>query len=70
MLDFNAKAAIWEFRVVCDHCATAIDMAVLVYKPTLAAAKQALNELLVDYGWLPTAGGGYCHAHSVSGRRP
>lgn len=65
MLDVVAKAAIWEFHVECDHCSTTIDVAVLVYKPTPAAAKQALNELLVDYGWLPTVGGGYCNVHAA-----
>jgi len=69
MLDVVAKAAIWEFHVECDHCASSIDVSVLVYKPAQSAAKQALNELLVDYGWVPTAGGGFCRAHAVPARR-
>ena len=40
-----------------------------MYKPARSAAKQALNELLVDYGWLPTADGGFCRAHAVPARR-
>ncbi|HTY27331.1 MAG TPA: hypothetical protein VMD51_04165 [Mycobacterium sp.] len=69
MFDVVAKAAIWEFHVECDHCATTIDVSVVVYKPTQSAAKQALNELLVDYGWLPTVDGGFCRAHALPARR-
>jgi hypothetical protein len=69
MLDVVAKAAVWEFHVECDQCATSIDVSVLVHKPAQSAAKQALNELLVDYGWVPTAGGGFCRAHTVPARR-
>jgi hypothetical protein len=69
MFDVVANTAIWDFHVECDQCTSSIDVSVLVYKPARSAAKQALNELLVDFGWLPTVGGGFCRAHAVPTRR-
>ena len=45
-------------------------LSVLVHKlDAAAAAKQPLNELLVDYGWLPTSQGSYCRQHAGPARQ-
>lgn len=66
MLAVGAKSAIWDFHVQCDRCANVIDVSVLVCMPAPALAKHTLNELLVDFGWLPTADGGYCRRHALT----
>ena len=68
MLDVIATSAIWDFHVQCDRCTNAIDVSVLVCMPAPVLAKHALNELLVDFGWLPTVDGGYCRRHAVAVR--
>ncbi len=58
-----------EFRIQCQSCTSVITLAVSVYKNDDAAAKQPLNELLVDYGWLPTSQGSYCPQHAAPARQ-
>ncbi|BBZ76011.1 hypothetical protein MANY_13480 [Mycolicibacterium anyangense] len=65
MLEIVAKAAIWDYHVECDRCSAAIDVSVLVCRPSPAIAKHTLNELLVDFGWLPTVRGGFCRSHAL-----
>lgn len=57
-----------DFRIQCESCTAVIDLSVLVLKLDDAAARQPLNELLVDYGWLPTSRGSYCRQHAVPAR--
>jgi hypothetical protein len=45
-----------------------MDLSTVVSKPDGAIARQTLNELLVDYGWLPTAEGTYCRQHAAPAR--
>ncbi|WP_059019417.1 hypothetical protein [Mycobacterium sp. M26] len=65
MMEVVAGEPIWDFHVECDRCSAAIDVSVLVCRPNPAIAKHTLNELLVDFGWLPTVQGGFCRSHAL-----
>ena len=58
-----------EFRIQCQSCTAVVTLSVLVLKLHDAAARQRLNELLVDYGWLPTSQGCYCRQHAAAARQ-
>jgi hypothetical protein len=63
-----------ECRVQCQSCRAEIN--VLGIPPSRdnatprekAIQKDSLNELLVDYGWLPTSRGYYCRRHAPQAR--
>lgn len=57
-----------DFRVRCEGCGAAIELSVVVPEDNEAIEKQDLDELLVDYGWLPTSHGGYCPQHAAQAR--
>jgi hypothetical protein len=57
-----------EFHIKCERCSAVMDLSTVVSKPDGAIARQTLNELLVDYGWLPTAEGTYCRQHAAPAR--
>ena len=64
-LEFDEHESIWDCRVACVSCNATIEESVFVIEPRAAVAKQSLNELLIDFGWLPTPLGGYCRQHSA-----
>jgi hypothetical protein len=59
-----------EHRIQCQSCSAEIGVSVLL--PEHGNATQhdnaietdSLNELVVDYGWLPTSRGYYCPHHA------
>jgi len=55
-------------HVECESCTAAIDVSAVVPEHLDAIGKQSFNELLVDYGWLPTSKGCYCPAHAAEAR--
>ena len=57
-----------DFRVRCEGCGAAIELSVVVPEDNEAIEKEDLDELLVDYGWLPTSHGGYCPQHAAQAR--
>jgi hypothetical protein len=63
-----------EHRIQCQSCNAEIDVSVLLpehYNATEhdnAIENESLNELLVDYGWLPTSQGCYCRHHAPQAR--
>lgn len=63
-----------EYRVQCQSCRAEIGVhGVLPLRDNAtrrdkAIAKDSLNELLVDYGWLPTSTGYYCRRHAPQAR--
>jgi hypothetical protein len=59
-----------EFRVKCEICDAAIDLMTVNMRGDNSAAidRQQLNELLVDYDWLPTSRGRYCPKHAGEAR--
>ncbi len=69
-LEFAEHESVWECRVECANCGDSIDVSVFVTESRTAVVKQSLNELLVDFGWLPTALGGYCRQHATRARQP
>ncbi|MBS1694044.1 MAG: hypothetical protein JST91_17680 [Actinobacteria bacterium] len=60
------------YRVRCERCLVVISIGIIsAARPADdVRVTEALNELLVDYGWLPTRSGRYCrnHAAEVRGR--
>jgi hypothetical protein len=52
-----------ERHIVCEACTASIDLTVLAHD-RVAFEVHATDELLVDYGWLPTPHGAYCPDHS------
>jgi hypothetical protein len=63
-----------EDRVQCQICNAQIGLSVRLpgdYHATdhhNAIERNSLNELLVDYGWLPTSKGYYCPHHAPQAR--
>ena len=57
-----------ERHIVCLSCTATIDVSVLVGDRRETFTVQAVDELLVDYGWLPTTRGSYCPRHARSAR--
>ncbi|HMZ14259.1 MAG TPA: hypothetical protein PLI79_12155 [Mycobacterium sp.] len=57
-----------ERRIVCLSCTQTIDVSVLVVDGRETIAVHAVEEILVDYGWLPTPRGSYCPQHARSVR--
>jgi hypothetical protein len=62
-----------EGRVQCQSCTAVIDVGIhLPYhnatEHDTAIEKESLDELLVDYGWLPTSKGSYCPQHAREAR--
>lgn len=55
-------------HIECQSCATEMTLSVVLAEERDALVEQAINELLVDYGWLPTSWGRYCRAHAPSVR--
>jgi hypothetical protein len=62
-----------EDRVQCQSCMAVIDVG--IHLPGHNATehdntieKESVNELLVDYGWLPTSKGSYCPQHAWEAR--
>ena len=62
-----------ERRIQCQSCIAVIDVG--IHLPGHNATerdktieKESLNELLVDYGWLPTSKGSYCPRHARGAR--
>jgi hypothetical protein len=58
-----------ENRIQCQSCTAVIDVGIRLpghnateYDNSIE--KESLNELLVDYGWLPTSRGSYCPGHA------
>lgn len=68
-LEFDEHESIWDCRVACVRCSETIDVSVFAFESRMTVVKQSLNELLVDFGWLPTALGGYCRLHAVNARQ-
>jgi hypothetical protein len=66
-LEFAENESTWDCRVGCLSCSETIEVSVFVVESRTSVVKQSLNELLVDFGWLPTALGGYCRRHAVRG---
>lgn len=62
-----------RFDVHCETCLVVISLSVISTTPTEddndVRLVQALNELLVDYGWQPTRSGRYCRNHAIGTRR-
>ena len=63
-LELAEHEPIWDCRVACVRCNATIDVSVFAIEPRAAVVKQSLNELLIDFGWLPTSLGGYCRQHA------
>jgi hypothetical protein len=68
------KSCVNEYRVQCRTCSAEIgvrgvpppkDNATRHHK---AVERDSLNELLVDYGWLPTSAVYYCRRHAPQAR--
>lgn len=59
-----------EHHIECVRCTASIDLSVLRLEIRETYVTHSVDELLVDYGWLPTTQGSYCpdHARSVRGR--
>lgn len=55
-------------RVECHSCAAALTLSVVLAERREVLVAQAVNELLVDYGWLPTSWGKYCRSHAATVR--
>jgi hypothetical protein len=58
-----------EGRVQCQSCIAVIDVGIHLPDHNAtehdnAIKKESLDELLVDYGWLPTSKGSYCPRHA------
>jgi len=55
-----------DYTVRCETCLVVIRLGVVATdrSPDDVRVIQALNELLVDYGWLPTRSGRYCRHHA------
>jgi len=53
-----------ERRIVCVICSTVIELTFVVPGHKEAYEIQVIDELLVDYGWLPTRNGCYCPRHA------
>jgi hypothetical protein len=62
-----------EHRIQCQSCIAIIDVGIRLPGRNATEldntiAKAWLNELLVDYGWLPTSKGCYCPRHAREAR--
>jgi hypothetical protein len=63
-----------EYRVQCQSCRAEIGVRVIppsrdnATPREKAIQKDSLNEMLVDYGWLPTSTGYYCRRHAPQAR--
>jgi hypothetical protein len=63
-----------EYRVQCQSCRAEIGVRGIPPSHDNAAPgekaiqKDSLNEILVDYGWLPTSNGYYCRRHAPQAR--
>jgi hypothetical protein len=63
-----------EHRVQCQTCRAEIEVRGLppsrdsATRREKAIQKDSLNELMVDYGWLPTSKGYYCRRHASEAR--
>ncbi|MCX2933155.1 hypothetical protein ORI20_23060 [Mycobacterium sp. CVI_P3] len=59
-----------ERHIVCEVCTASIDLTVRA-DGRVRFEIHATEELLVDYGWLPTTRGAYCpdHARRVRGNQ-
>jgi hypothetical protein len=63
-----------EYRVQCQSCRAEIGVRVIppsrdnATPREKAIQKDSLNEILVDYGWLPTSTGYYCRRHALQAR--
>jgi hypothetical protein len=57
-----------DYHVECASCTAVIDLSVLAPERNAVIEKQALDELLVDYGWVPTSNGSYCPEHAAQER--
>lgn len=68
-LEFAENESTWDCRVVCVRCNETIEVSVFAVESRSAVVKQSLNELLVDFGWLPAPLGGYCRQHAVFARQ-
>lgn len=61
-------------HIECQICSVAIDVNTVSpdrcnqTHSAVATEKNALNEVLVDYGWLPTSKGYYCRQHAPQTR--
>ncbi len=57
-----------DYTVRCETCLVVIRLGVVAADRTPDDVRliQALNELLVDYGWLPTRSGRYCRTHAAA----
>jgi hypothetical protein len=60
-------------RVQCQSCMAVIDVGIHLpghnaTEHDKTIGKESLNELLVDYGWLPTSKGSYCPRHAREAR--
>ena len=52
-----------ERHITCEVCTASIDLTVLAGERARFEI-HAIEELLVDYGWLPTPRGSYCPHHA------
>lgn len=61
---------ITDYVVRCESCLVVIHLGVVSTDHGADDIRliQALNELLVDYGWLPTRSGRYCRTHAAAVR--
>jgi hypothetical protein len=63
-----------EYRVQCQTCRAEIGVRGISPSRDDATPREkaiqndSLNELLVDYGWLPTSKGYYCRRHAPEAR--
>jgi hypothetical protein len=63
------EAWIGDFSIQCRSCTAVIALSVVVVNLDPKTARRSLNELLVDYGWLPTSDGSYCREHAAPARQ-
>jgi hypothetical protein len=63
-----------EYRVQCQSCRAEIGVSGIpssrdsATRREKAIQKDSLNQLFIDYGWLPTSWGYYCRRHALQAR--
>jgi hypothetical protein len=61
-------------HIECRTCTAVIGVSALLpeeqraTKHDITIERESLDELLVDYGWLPTSKGAYCPQHAAQAR--
>lgn len=57
-----------QVRIQCLNCSEFLAISAPASTGKSATAKNRVNELLVDFGWLPTTHGPLCRIHSRQAR--